>query len=116
MPPEITYRHARDVTELEHRRAAAFVGFAAAIGLLTLIVAAYLNDYPAPIRWRGGEYAYTFLGTTLGLGALGGVIKAAAPGPWRSIGSGMLVASAAGLAFVMVIVGLFMWGLSQWTT
>lgn len=102
------------MTELDRGRTAAFAGFAAIAGLLVLIVVAFTNDYLDPLGWQGGEYAYAFVWTAIGSLVLGGVVKVAAPGPWRSIGSGMLLAGALGVAAVIAMIVVFAVALSQW--
>ncbi len=114
MPAGDQDRHAREVTELDRGRTAAFAGFAAIAGLLVLIVVAFANDYLDPVGWQGGEYAYAFVWTAIGSIVLGRVVKAAAPGPWRSIGSGMLLAGTIGVVTVIALIVAFYVALTQW--
>ncbi|MET9629777.1 hypothetical protein ABZX92_20165 [Lentzea sp. NPDC006480] len=101
------------MTELDRARGAALVGFTATAALLVLTVAAYLNDSLESLGWQGGEYAYTFVWTAIGAILVGAVVKAASPGPWRSIGSGMLWAGTVGVVVVIVLVVGFVWALSN---
>lgn len=108
-----------DMTELDRDRGAALVGFTASAALLVLTVSAYLNGTFAHLGWHGGEYAYAFLWIAIGSTVVGGVIRLAAPAPWRSIGSGLAVGGIGGvLILVLLIIAFFVllatsdWGIS----
>ncbi|MGW4211174.1 hypothetical protein ACWEIJ_24500 [Lentzea sp. NPDC004789] len=95
------------MTELDRDRGAAFLGFTVSAALLVLTVGAYFNDSLAHLGWQGGEYAYAFLGIAIGSTVVGGVIKLAAPAPWRSVGAGLAVGGIGGAVVVAVLVLAF---------
>ena len=94
------------MTELDRSRAAALAGFSVPAALLALTVFAFLNDTMKPIGWHGGEYAYAFVWITFGAALAGLVVRATAPGPWRSLGAGLALAGAAGLVVVIATVAV----------
>jgi hypothetical protein len=113
MPRAWVFAQARQVTELDRGRVAALAGFLVPLALLALTVFAYLNDSFEPVGWRGGEYALAFVWTAFGSFVIGTVLKIAAPAPWRSAGSGMMLAGSAGVLVVGALVVLFMVMLSK---
>lgn len=107
------------MTELDRDRGAAFFGFTASAALLVLTVGAYFNDTFAHLGWQGGEYAYAFVWTAIGLTVVGGVIRLAAPAPWRSVGAGLAVGGIGGVVVLAVLIIAFFvllatsdWGIS----
>ena len=103
------------VTEVERRKrpGVAFAGFVAASAVQVAVVAAYQGGYLTDAGWRGGEYAYAFIGIAVGSIVLGGVLKLLGP-PWRSVGTGVLLAGAGGFAVVVTVFVSFLVALSQW--
>jgi len=93
---------------------AATAGFAVTALLLVLTAGGYLNNTFSSLGWQGGEYAYAFVWITLGSVLVGAVVKAAAPAPWRSLGSGMLITGVIGVVVVLTLVVLFMWAIANW--
>ncbi|MET8758795.1 hypothetical protein [Lentzea sp. NPDC004782] len=107
------------MTELDRDRGAAFLGFTVSAALLVLTVGTYFNDSLSHLGWQGGEYAYAFLWIAIGSTVVGGVIKFAAPAPWRSIGAGLAVGGIGGVLVVLVLIVTFFvllatndWGIS----
>lgn len=94
------------MTELDRGRVAALAGFLVPLALLALIMFAFVNDSFQPIGWRGGEYAFAFGWTALGSVVIGALVKFSAPAPWRSIGSGMMLAGSGGVLVVIALVVL----------
>lgn len=93
--------------------AAAALGFLVPFGLLTSVVLAYQGQLLADVGWRGGEYARTFIGVTVGAILLGSVLRLALSQPWKSIGSGMLAAGTLGLVIAVALLVVFVIALSQ---
>lgn len=92
----------------------AFAGYVVPVAMEVAVVAALRTGYFADAGWRGGEYAYAFIGIAVGSIVLGGVLKLLGP-PWRSVGTGVLLAGTVGFAvvvavFVSVLVALSRWG------
>ncbi|MGW6934563.1 hypothetical protein ACWGE0_31195 [Lentzea sp. NPDC054927] len=102
------------MTQIVRDRHAALLGFAASATLLTATVVTFLQDSLAFLGWQGGEYAYAFIWITIGLIVAGAVLRATAPSPWRSIGSGMAWAGAIGVLVVIVLIILFIVAFSNW--
>lgn len=107
------------MTTADRDRGAALAGFVASAGLLVLTVGAYFNDTFAHLGWQGGEYAYAFVWTAIGLSVVGGVIRLAAPAPWRSVGAGLAVGGIGGVVVLAVLIIAFFvllatsdWGIS----
>lgn len=96
------------MTKLDRRQGAILAGSLFSLALLALITFAYRNDSFAAIGWRGGEYALAFVFTALGSIVAGAVVRLTAAAPWRSIGSGLILAGSAGLLVVMALVVLFL--------
>lgn len=92
---------------------AATAGFAVTSLLLVLIAGSYLTDTFSSLDWQGGEYAYAFVWVTLGSVLMRAVVKAAAPAPWRSLGSGMLITGVVGIVVVLTLVVLFVQGVES---
>ena len=103
------------VIEVERRRrpGVAFAGFVVASALQVAVVVAYRAGYLADAGWRGGEYAYAFIGIAVGSIVLGGVLKLLGP-PWRSVGTGVLLAGTVGFAIVVAVFVSVLVALSQW--
>lgn len=96
------------------RPGVAFAGFLLPCLLLSSVVLAYRSEYLAGLGWRGGEYAYAFLGVALGATLTGGLLKLLRRGsPWRSFGTGLLLGGTLGVVLTIVIIVLFVIALSQ---
>jgi membrane protease YdiL (CAAX protease family) len=104
--------HVIDV-EQRKRPGVAFAGFAAPFALQLAVVAAFRAGYFTDAGWRGGEYAYAFIGVAIGSIVLGCALKFARP-PWNSVGTGMVLAGALGFLIVVAVFALFLVALSQW--
>lgn len=96
--------------DLDQRRpkrpGVAFTGFLVPFALLLAMVAAYQAQSFDALGWRGGEYAYAFIGVAFGAVVVGAVLKAARP-PWTSVGTGMILAGTLGVLFAIGLVVLF---------
>ncbi|TWP52455.1 hypothetical protein FKR81_08975 [Lentzea tibetensis] len=105
------------MTEVDQSRFAALAGFTIPVALMVLTIVAFTGDYLDVLGWQGGEYGYAFLWIAIGSVVLGVVTKAAAPAPWRSAGSGMVLAGTIGVVLTIAAVMLFMWAFahSSWT-
>src|SRR5882724_11161780 len=80
-----------------------FLGFLVTLALFVSVERASEHGWFAGLGWRGGEYAYLFIGVVLGSLVVGGVIRGAlARSSWRSLGSGMLIGGTIGLAGLVV--------------
>ncbi|GGN03502.1 hypothetical protein GCM10011609_48220 [Lentzea pudingi] len=101
------------MTEIDRGRLAALAGFATSAVLLVLTFTAFLTDAMRSLGWQGGEYAYSFVWIALGSLVVGGVVKTAAPAPWRSAGSGLLVAGAVGVLIVFALIVTFIVALTS---
>ncbi|AYY14007.1 hypothetical protein EF847_16150 [Actinobacteria bacterium YIM 96077] len=96
------------------RPGVAFAGFALPFVLLVSVALAYQAGSFAGIGWHGGEYAYAFVGVAAGSVLVGSLLIFARPGsPWKSFGSGMLLAGASGGVIAIAIIVLFMIAFSQ---
>ncbi|TQM84915.1 hypothetical protein FHX81_7380 [Saccharothrix saharensis] len=105
------------VNDVEHRKrpGAAFAGFVVPAVLLVAVVAAYRTGYFADAGWRGGEYAYAFIGVAVGAIVLGSALKFLRP-PWNSVGTGFLLAGLVGFGAVVAVFVLVLVALSRWQT
>jgi hypothetical protein len=92
----------------------AFAGFVVPFVLLLSVVLAYKARYVAGIGWRGGEYAYAFIGVAIGAILVGCMVKLLqSKSPWNSVGSGMVIAGTLGVVITIAIIALFMIAFSQ---
>ncbi|MEV8441394.1 hypothetical protein AB0425_28780 [Actinosynnema sp. NPDC051121] len=105
------------MTDVQQRKRpwVAVAGFAAPFALQLAVVAAFRTGYFADAGWRGGEYAYAFIGIALGSIVLGCALKLARP-PWNSVGTGAVLAGALGSATVVAVFALFLVAFSQWSS
>ncbi|MFE9746722.1 hypothetical protein ACFYOT_17610 [Saccharothrix saharensis] len=101
--------------ERRKRPGVAFAGFVVPAALLIALVAAYQTGYFADAGWRGGEYAYAFIGVAVGAIVLGSALKFLRPS-WNSVGTGFLLAALLGFGVVVAVFVLFLVALSQWQT
>lgn len=103
------------VIEVERRKrpGVAFAGFAVPVALQGAVVTAYRAGSFAGAGWRGGEYAYAFLGVAVGAIVLGCALKFARP-PWNSVGTGFLLAGLFAFGVVVAIFVAVLVALSQW--
>ena len=103
------------MTDVEQRKrpGAAFAGFLVPFALQVAVMAAYRGQHLADAGWRGGEYAYAFIGVAVGSTVLGCAFKFFRP-PWNSVGTGLLLAGTLGFALVLVVFAVILFALSQW--
>ncbi len=103
------------VNDVEQRKrpGVAFAGSVVPLVLLAAVVAAFRADYLAEAGWRGGEYAYAFIGIAVASIALGLVLKFLRP-PWNSVGTGLVLAGTLGFVIVVVVFAVILVALSQW--
>ncbi|MFD4638950.1 hypothetical protein ACFWN2_16660 [Lentzea sp. NPDC058436] len=101
------------MTEIDRGRLAALAGFAITAVLLVLTVVAFQTGAMESFGWQGGEYAYSFIWIALGSAVAGGVVKMAAPAPWRSAGTGLLLAGVVGVFVVIALIVTFVVALSN---
>ncbi|SFQ99362.1 hypothetical protein SAMN04488564_101839 [Lentzea waywayandensis] len=101
------------MTETVSGRAAGLAGFATAFLLLVFTFVAFQNDALKSLGWQGGEYAYAFIFVALGSAVLGVVLKAVAPAPWRSAGTGLILAGTLGVVVVVALIIAFVYALSN---
>lgn len=112
--PEQTEETERTGAPPPKRPGVAFAGFLLPCLLLLAVVLAYQAEYLSGLGWRGGEYAYAFLGVALGAALAGGLLKLVQRGsPWRSFGSGLLLGGTLGVVLTIVIIVLFVIALSR---
>ncbi|MCE6998667.1 hypothetical protein LZG04_28295 [Saccharothrix sp. S26] len=100
--------------EQRKRPGVALAGFAVPFALQVAVVAAYQGRYLWDAGWRGGQYAYAFIGVAVGSIVLGCVLKFFRP-PWRSVGTGLLLAGTFGFVAVFAVLALFLVAFSQWS-
>ena len=103
------------VIDVEQRKrpGVAFAGFLVPFALQVAVLAAYRSQHFADAGWRGGEYAYAFIGVAVGSIVLGCVAKFFRP-PWNSVGTGLVLAGTLGFVFVVVVFASVLVALSQW--
>ncbi|MEU4442357.1 hypothetical protein AB0K14_05970 [Actinosynnema sp. NPDC050801] len=101
------------MTDVEQRKrpGVAFAGFLVPFTLLSVVALAFRSEYFADIGWRGGEYAYAFIGVAVGAVVLGLVLKLLRP-PWGSVGTGMVLGGTLG---VVTVVALLVLVLAAWS-
>ncbi|MFJ6675015.1 hypothetical protein ACIQMJ_28265 [Actinosynnema sp. NPDC091369] len=101
--------------EVERRKrpGVAFAAFAVPVALQGAVVAAYRAGTFTGAGWRGGEYAYAFIGIAVGAIVLGCALKIARP-PWNSVGTGLVLAGLFGFGVVVAIFVAILVALSQW--
>ncbi|MEV1118259.1 hypothetical protein AB0I91_24620 [Actinosynnema sp. NPDC049800] len=99
--------------EQRRRPGVAFAGFLVPFALQVAVVAAYRSWYFADLGWRGGEYAYAFIGVAIGSIVLGCAAKFFRP-PWNSVGTGLVLAGVLGFVVVAVVFAAIIvaWGLA----
>ncbi|XVS67350.1 hypothetical protein ACQPYE_15210 [Actinosynnema sp. CA-299493] len=101
--------------ERRKRPGVAFAGFLAPFAAQVAVLAAFQAGYFADAGWRGGEYAYAFIGVAVGSTVLGCVLKFFRP-PWNSVGTGLVLAGTLGFVVVLVAFAVFFAVLSQWAS
>ncbi|MEU4747060.1 hypothetical protein AB0G02_42285 [Actinosynnema sp. NPDC023658] len=105
-----------DVERRNRRRpGVAFAGFVPPSALLLGVMIAYRTGLFADLGWRGGEYAYAFIGVAVGSVVLGLVLKFFRP-PWNSVGTGMILGGTLGFVAVVVIIAVVLVALARWST
>lgn len=116
MSPRAPVGKLGSVTEVDQKWLARLTGFIVPVALMMLTVVGFAGDRLDFLGWQGGEYGYAFLGIAIGSVVLG-VVGTAAPAPWRSIGSSMVLAGTIGVVLVIAAAMLFMWAFahSSWT-
>jgi hypothetical protein len=105
------------VTDVEQpirkRPGVAFAGSLLPLALLLGVMLAFRANYFADLGWRGGEYAYAFIGVTVGSIVVGLVLKFFRP-PRNSVGTGMVLGGTLGVLTVVAIIAVVLVALSQW--
>ncbi|KOX20469.1 hypothetical protein ADK67_29665 [Saccharothrix sp. NRRL B-16348] len=103
------------VIEVEQRKrpGVAFAGFLVPFALQVAVMVAFRGQYFADAGWRGGEYAYAFIGVAVGSIVLGCVFKFLRP-PWNSVGTGLVLAGTLGFVIVLAVLAVVLVALSQW--
>jgi hypothetical protein len=82
--------------------------------LLVAVAAAYGGQLFRDAGWRGGEYAAAFVGVTACAVVGGAALRLLRPeSPWRSFGSGMVVAGTLGVLVAVAIAALFVIAFAQ---
>lgn len=104
------------MTDLQQRKrpGMALAGFTVPFALQLAVMAAFRAGYFADAGWRGGEYAYAFIGVALGSIVVGCALKLARP-PWNSVGTGAVLAGALGSAIVVTVFALVLVAFSRWS-
>ncbi|HEX7307384.1 hypothetical protein [Lentzea sp.] len=100
------------MTEIDRGKLASLAGFATPAVLLVLTAAALLSD---ALGWQGGAYVVAFFWIAVASAVAGGLLRTTAPAPWRSAGSGMVLAGAAGAVLLLALVVAIAWSLSSVT-
>ncbi|WP_158853570.1 hypothetical protein [Saccharothrix deserti] len=95
------------------RPGVAFAGFLVPCVLLSAVMLGYRSGYLAALGWRGGEYAYAFIGVAVGAVLVGCLLKLVRP-PWNSFGTGMILGGVLGVLSTIAIFVLVMIALSRW--
>ncbi|MCR3753848.1 hypothetical protein [Lentzea californiensis] len=101
------------MTKTDRSRTAGLAGFATTTALLVLTFAAFQNGALESFGWQGGEYATAFVCITLGSTFAGIVLNLTAPAPWKSVGTGMILAGTLGGVVVIMLFFVIAWGLSN---
>ncbi|KJK45090.1 hypothetical protein UK23_27370 [Lentzea aerocolonigenes] len=105
------------MTEIDRARSAALVGFTATAALLVLTAAALLNPALDPFGGSGGGggggYVVAFFYIAIGSALVGVIVRKAAPAPWRSAGSGLVLAGLIGVAVFAALMLAVYWSLSN---
>jgi hypothetical protein len=102
------------MTDVQQRKrpGMAFAGFAVPFALQLAVMAAFRAESFADAGWRGGEYAYAFIGVAVGSIVLGCALKLVRP-PWNSVGTGAVLAGVLGFAIVIAVFALVLAAFSQ---
>jgi hypothetical protein len=100
------------VPRTDRGRLAALTGFAATAALLVLTVVSLVTNALQPLGWHGLEHVLFFF-IALGAALAGPVVKVAAPAPWRSAGSGMVLAGLIGVGIYIALMVTIYWALSH---
>ncbi|MFD5830590.1 hypothetical protein [Lentzea sp. NPDC060358] len=100
------------MTEIDRGKLASLAGFATPAVLLLLTAVALLDN---TLGWQGGAYVVAFFWIALGSALAGGLVRTAAPAPWRAAGSGMVLAGTAGVVLFLALVVAIAWSLSSVT-
>ncbi|TKG72857.1 hypothetical protein [Prauserella endophytica] len=100
--------------ENRNRFGPALAGFLVPIVLLSVVVLGFRQRLFWDLGWRGGEYAQVFLGVVLAAVLAGIVLKAARPRPpWRSFGTGLILAGTLGTVSAVVVIVAILNALSR---
>ncbi|MFI9817722.1 hypothetical protein [Saccharothrix variisporea] len=96
------------MTEIDQRRLWGLGGFLLPCALLVGLFLAYSSDTFGSWGWKGGEYAYAFIGVAVGAILLGCVLKLVwLESPRGALGTGLLLGGTLGVVVVFAIVVLF---------
>jgi hypothetical protein len=91
-----------------------FLGFFVSLVLFVLVKVAYDHEWFAGLGWRGGEYAYLFIGVVLATPVVGLLVRAVLDrSSWRSLGTGMVIGGTIGLVILLLVVVVFTVGMSR---
>ncbi|MFF5992403.1 hypothetical protein [Prauserella flavalba] len=92
----------------------ALAGFLVPLVLLALVVLGFQQRLLWDLGWRGGEYAQVFLGVVFVSVVAGTVLRAARPRPpWRSFGTGLVLAGTLGAVGAAVVIVAILNALSR---
>jgi predicted membrane protein len=97
------------------RPGVAFAGFLVPFALLLALVFGYQAGSFADFGWRGGQYAYAFIGVAFGAILVGCLLKLVRP-PWNSFGTELILGGTLGVVSAIAIIVLILVALSRWTS
>ncbi|WP_309113216.1 hypothetical protein [Saccharothrix sp.] len=96
------------MTEIDRRRLLGLSGFLLPCALLVALYFAYSSDTFGSWGWKGGEYAYAFIGVAVGAILLGCLVKLfRLDKPGGAFGTGLVLGGTLGVVVVIGLVVLF---------
>ncbi|MEJ2852142.1 MULTISPECIES: hypothetical protein [unclassified Saccharothrix] len=96
------------MTEIDRRRLLGVGGFLLPCALLVGVYFAYSSNAFGSWGWKGGEYAYAFIGVAVGAILLGCVLKLVwLESPRGALGTGLVLGGTLGVVVVVALVVLF---------
>lgn len=96
------------MTEIDRRRVLGLAGFLLPCAVLVALCFAYSSNTFASWGWKGGEYAYAFIGVAVGAILLGCVVKLVGlDKPGGAFGTGLVLGGTLGVLVVVALVVLF---------